>query len=446
MYFNLKSYSQNVNLFSSGVALENFMTLKMKEEIVINALGKEITKPTDKIPYYNVFLPGTRRRIKSKNYTELIEKLFRLLSKGNSNTFEFWFNEALETVAENKGKSGRNNAERLTKSFNSYLDDSFKRKVLTDFTTNFLDEYIRKLIKSKSLTFNELKNLRTVINHAFKKAMSKGVINYNPMSCITLTDYEAMCNDKHTLDRSKNDNNLPFQPFQIAEILRICEERILSFKYYIQGYMIKFSALSGCRTSEICALRWEDINIFTKEIWIHSQILFNEENNEYIYVPHTKDDKKHSGKGRRIPLTDELSKLFKNLREKQESLSIKSDYVFCNSDGSVVHPNNQYQQSLRKICKKLGYNLYRNHAIRKYYNSYVLIPLNIPVESRAKLMGHSIKINLENYSFAYDDYVADTLDKLNSLGTTRDYQKATKKMPEKVNFQAFQQLRHGGFE
>lgn len=44
-------------------------------------------------------------------------------------------------------------------------------------------------------------------------------------------------------------------------------------------------------------------------------------------------------------------------------------------------------------------------------------------------MGHSIKINLDNYTFEEEDYVSNTLDKLNSLGTTRDYQNKIKKTP-----------------
>lgn len=199
--------------------------------------------------------------------------------------------------------------------------------------------------------------------------------------------------------------------------------------------MIKYSTLIGTRSAEICALKWDDINIFKKEIWVHSQIL--EIDNEYIYVPYTKDDKKHTGKGREIALTDDIIELLEELKEKQKSLGITSEYVFCNADGSCVHPNNQYQQTLRDICQKLGYTLYRNHAIRKYFNSYVLVPLGISVEDRAKAMGHSVKINLENYTFEQKDYVSSIREKNNKSGTGKYQENNIKKMLETQCFQAF---------
>ena len=44
-----------------------------------------------------------------------------------------------------------------------------------------------------------------------------------------------------------------------------------------------------------------------------------------------------------------------------------------------------------------------NHALRKYYNSCILIPMGISETKRAKIMGHSVQTNLRHYSFAEND-------------------------------------------
>ena len=49
------------------------------------------------------------------------------------------------------------------------------------------------------------------------------------------------------------------------------------------------------------------------------------------------------------------------------------------------------------------------------FNSYVLIPLGIPVTDRAKLLGHSVETNLKHYSFEDKDYCEKALKALNSL-------------------------------
>ncbi|MBR1860302.1 MAG: hypothetical protein IJ796_00350, partial [Lachnospiraceae bacterium] len=63
-----------------------------------------------------------------------------------------------------------------------------------------------------------------------------------------------------------------------------------------------------------------------------------------------------------------------------------------------------YEKFLYRICKSLGYSITNNHAIRMYFNSYVLIPKGIDVTNRARLLGHSVEVNLKNYSFADYDY------------------------------------------
>ena len=42
------------------------------------------------------------------------------------------------------------------------------------------------------------------------------------------------------------------------------------------------------------------------------------------------------------------------------------------------------------------------------------IPKGIDVNDRAKLLGHSVEVNLKNYTFESVDYCEKALDKLNS--------------------------------
>ena len=48
---------------------------------------------------------------------------------------------------------------------------------------------------------------------------------------------------------------------------------------------------------------------------------------------------------------------------------------------------------------KLGFHVTNNHAFRKRLNSNVLIPMGLDEVQRAQLLGHSPKVNLENYTY-----------------------------------------------
>lgn len=47
-----------------------------------------------------------------------------------------------------------------------------------------------------------------------------------------------------------------------------------------------------------------------------------------------------------------------------------------------------------------------------YYNSYVLVPKGVKVNNRAKLLGHSVEVNLRNYTFEDVNYCDVTLELL----------------------------------
>lgn len=94
----------------------------------------------------------------------------------------------------------------------------------------------------------------------------------------------------------------------------------------------------------------------------------------YEHVPYTKDEKGNSRGGRFVPLLPEAKALILELYEKQRILGIESKYVFANPDGSWIKSDTHYQKFLQRLSSKFDYELHNNHAIRKYYTSYVLVP------------------------------------------------------------------------
>ena len=78
-----------------------------------------------------------------------------------------------------------------------------------------------------------------------------------------------------------------------------------------------------------------------------------------------------------------------------------------------------YETMLRRLFQSLGYNITNNHALRKSFNSNVLIPLGVDVTDRAAMLGHSVETNLRYYSYEKKDNtdalisILDGLEKVN---------------------------------
>ena len=64
------------------------------------------------------------------------------------------------------------------------------------------------------------------------------------------------------------------------------------------------------------------------------------------------------------------------------------------------------------MSRHFGLGITNNHAIRMYFNSYVLIPAGIMVTDRAKILGHSPEVNLHNYSFEDRKYCENAANKI----------------------------------
>lgn len=182
-----------------------------------------------------------------------------------------------------------------------------------------------------------------------------------------------------------------------------------------------FAIETGVRAGELCALKWEDIR--EKSIHIHSQQLLDKDENGYIYtlVPYTKNEKGDSEDGRDFPLTIKIAELLNEIKEKQEKLGIKSEFIFCHEDGTWIKTKG-YETFLRRLCRSQGLTVTNNHALRMSLNSNVLLPMGISAADRAAMLGHSVQTNLKFYSYAQKDYIENIKNLLdsaykNSLGT-----------------------------
>ena len=97
-----------------------------------------------------------------------------------------------------------------------------------------------------------------------------------------------------------------------------------------------------------------------------------------------------------------MKKILDTLREAQQRLGIKSDWIFCNKAGRWIKIRG-YISALRKVTIGLGFPITNNHAFRMALNSYVLIPKGLEAPERAKLLGHSVETNLRYYTHARSD-------------------------------------------
>ena len=408
--------------------------LKLKEQQVLKIHKNAITKVTVKKRGQEETRWQTRcgdLRPRCSGYEALIEKLFEIYFEGyilSDYSFKAIFELALdEKIRTERPKEKTIRDYRVT--YNAFISDKFGARDIRTIKPSEIKEYIQKVTTELAPPKKRFYKFKGILNMAFGYACDpeRRIIDVNPVPA------KNAAYSKNFKPSSNRPEDKAFQPEEVAQIREYLWERIRKSRYDVNGYAILFASETGVREGEIPSLKWSDVK--DNAIHIHSQQNDEKRNGVkvYYYNPTTKNEKGVSHNGRFIPLTNRIRNILEDLKAKQESLGICSEWVFCKDDGSWI-TTVAYYESLYRVTHKLGLKLSNNHAFRMSLNSYVYVPMGLPATERAKLLGHSVDTNLRHYTFARtDDYIDELCEKINAFDE------------ESLNFQGSREMGTSGY-
>ena len=374
--------------------------------------GVHYHEPTRDRPngWYQVSLPNRRQPLRRVDKKALIDEAYRLLK---DNEVDYRFGAVFERAMAEKLAEGTDpkTVTHTRSVYKNAISDELAQMDVRTITTHYVKSYLKAFLEQKNADGKQVTKkyflaVKGVFNEVFNYALDgeRRWIEFNP----------ALFQNRNFLKFCKPEDKQPehkaFQPSQIALLQQWCWDRIKRFDYDVNAFAVLLACETGMRSAEICALKWEDIWYAKRRIHIHSQLLKNTDG--WYVAPWTKNEKGVSQGGRVFPFNPEIEHILAELKANQERLDIESEFVFCQADGSHINTSS-YEKALWRICTtKLNLPLSNNHGIRMYLNSYILVPMGITVADRAKMLGHSVEVNLNHYTFAIAD---DDLDDITDL-------------------------------
>ena len=244
-----------------------------------------------------------------KNSILEFQRIHAEKSKANEFSAKF-IDYAYLSLSLKKNKIKENTYKEYLGLFEKAIKPSFVNHNLKDITRLELRVWQNSLVESGK-SGKTANNYRVVFNNILEDARKDGLIERNPF---------------HDLDKERVIKPT-IEPFSLDEI-----QEILRHATGFEKEFILISFFTGMRTGELLALKWEDINFFTKQIHIKKAI------RKGIY-----DSPKTESSIRSIDMLPVVEEAFNRLKFNS---FLKNSFVFLDSKGKPFYDSTYFSNML----------------------------------------------------------------------------------------------------
>ena len=275
----------------------------------------------------------------------------------------------------------------------SGYQDSLKRIIpiigkekLNKITPLMLDNMYGQLktgVTNRTLGYHSMYAFYKLMNVMFNQAIKWEILDKNP-------------NLKATKPKKEKKERRYYDLEQVSKLLSCLENENIKYKT-----LITLALDSGARRSEICALRWNDIDFSTNMLKIDNSLKVVKG------VLDERETKTLSSK-REIMLSNATMEVLREYKEWQDNYIKEmgkkwkgTDRVFTSKEGKYMHPDT-CDKIMTKIVKKYNLPPITFHGLR-HTSASILIHKGINPKAVSQRLGHSsTDVTMEIYSHTFD--------------------------------------------
>ena len=277
-----------------------------------------------------------------------------------------WITEIMPTECRTSTQEGYISIHRLHLKKAPFYD-----KPVDQITENDVETYLIK--KRKIRARSTCVHIKNAISNSFKRALKSRVIKTNPCAGISIP--------KNSGKKGKVLRE-PYNEQEIDQLLNVFK----GSRFYT---MVLFMCRTGCRTSEVAGLQWDDIDLDRRKARIHRGV-----------VRGRVTDTTKSGKERYIDLTPALVAELRKQKIKNQS---RGAWVFQGTAGCHIDIDNFRERNWYPTLEKNGLPRVRIHDLRHSYATFLIRMTKDIFYAQKQLGHHSIQVTVDRYGHLLED-------------------------------------------
>ena len=293
--------------------------------------------------------------------------------------------------------------EQIAEEWLEYKKISIKESTYCNYLF-IIEKYLNPKVKGKYI--DKIQNYNYYIQELLKELSPKTVRDIINVLKSILKYYEDEYNSILQVKRI----NLPKLEKTRLKILNK-QEKLKLEKYCIEKNNLKTLGIivclnTGMRVGEICSLKWKNIDLDDRKIYIDKtlQRVYNKnKKNTNLII----DRPKTECSIRSIPINQKLYAILRPLRKKYKD----EDYFLSGKSKEIVEPRN-YQYTFKSILKECKIKPYKFHILRHTFATNC-IEVGMDAKSLSEILGHSdVNVTLGIYVHSSDKIKKKYLEKL----------------------------------
>lgn len=317
-------------------------------------------------------------------------------------TVESYMTHWLEDVKKPEVKPG--SYDRIEQSLTYQIFPAIGHIQINALTSNDVQKMINSILETRS--YSTAKKAYNNLNACMELGVQRGEIIKNPVKGVKLPS-------------SKSKEKKAVTAYTPEEIEAIVDEAKRTYKngtpVYRYGYLIILILNTGMREGEPLYLKWKDVDLEKRRIYIHGDVVEvknRDENAESSYICIEQETPKTDKSTRYIPLNDNAVEALENLRK----LIKDKDRVIATKNHTILSPRKVYR-TMENILTACNITNKTNlvHALRHTFAT-TLIRNGVDIKAVSEILGHEdVSTTLKIYHHTIEEQKHAAVMTLNNL-------------------------------